>query len=195
MEILITVGSRHGSTVDIGNAIADTLHTFGHHVTCPTIDVARTMPASRLDQVDAFVVGSAVYGGRWLESPRRFVEALTETLRGRPLWLFSSGPVGDPPKPEDDPVDIAGLIEDSGARGHVIFAGRLDRSLLTFGERAIVMALRAPEGDFRDWDAVAGWATEISAELDADLHPSEPTPRDSSTASTTRSNIMNRRVT
>lgn len=33
-----------------------------------------------------------------------------------------------------------------------MFPGRLEKKRLSFGERAIVLALRAPEGDFPDWD-------------------------------------------
>jgi hypothetical protein len=29
----------------------------------------------------------------------------------------------------------------------------------------IVKAMNAPEGDFRDWGAISGWADEISLEL------------------------------
>jgi menaquinone-dependent protoporphyrinogen oxidase len=81
------------------------------------------------------------------------------------VWLFSSGPVGDPPKPTEDPVDASSLLERTGAREHHVFAGRLDRSRLSFGERAIAMALRAPEGDFRDWDDVRAWASGIADAL------------------------------
>jgi menaquinone-dependent protoporphyrinogen oxidase len=31
----------------------------------------------------------------------------------------------------------------------------------------MVTAMRAPLGDFRDWDAVRGWADEIAADLAA----------------------------
>lgn len=57
---------------------------------------------------DAVVLGSAVYVGRWLEPARELVDAHAEELAARPTWLFSSGPIGDPPKPEaDDAVQIA----------------------------------------------------------------------------------------
>lgn len=49
------------------------------------------------------------------------------------------------------------------ARDHRIFAGRLDASTLSLGERVAVRAVRAPEGDFRDWAAIRGWAREIAA--------------------------------
>ena len=49
----------------------------------------------------------------------------------------------------------------TGARGHHLFAGKLDKAMLSFPERAIVGALRAPDGDFRDWDEIRNWANEI----------------------------------
>ena len=53
------------------------------------------------------------------------------------------------------------------ARDHRIFPGRLDRHRLGFAERALVFAFRAPDGDFRDWDAIAAWAGGIADELQA----------------------------
>jgi menaquinone-dependent protoporphyrinogen oxidase len=53
----------------------------------------------------------------------------------------------------------------TGARGHRIFPGRLEKNRLSFGERAMVTAMRAPVGDFRDWDAVRVWGNEIAAEV------------------------------
>jgi menaquinone-dependent protoporphyrinogen oxidase len=52
------------------------------------------------------------------------------------------------------------------ARGHRLFAGRLDRPRLGFGEKAMVVALRVPDGDFRDWKAIDAWSAQIAAELD-----------------------------
>ena len=46
-----------------------------------------------------------------------------------------------------------------------MFAGRLDRKLLSFGEKAVVVAVRAPEGDFRDWDAIDAFAAGIAERL------------------------------
>jgi menaquinone-dependent protoporphyrinogen oxidase len=114
---------------------------------------------------DAFVLGSAVYAGRWLDEARHLVEENASALRAKPVWLFSSGPVGEPPKPEEDPVDAEPLVTATGAREHHVFAGKIDRSGLGLGEKAIVIALRAPEGDFRDWDAIRAWAAGIARAL------------------------------
>ena len=41
----------------------------------------------------------------------------------------------------------------------------LDRTKLGFGERMMVKAVKAPDGDFRDWNAISAWADEIGREL------------------------------
>jgi menaquinone-dependent protoporphyrinogen oxidase len=92
-------------------------------------------------------------------------------LADRPVWLFSSGPVGDPPKPEEDPVDIAEILAATKARGHRLFAGKLDRSQLRFPDKAIVVALRVQEGDFRDWVEITGWAAGIAGALRSGPQP------------------------
>jgi menaquinone-dependent protoporphyrinogen oxidase len=52
-----------------------------------------------------------------------------------------------------------------GPVDHRMFFGALDRSKLGFGERMLVKAVKAPEGDFRDWDAIQSWADDIAREL------------------------------
>jgi menaquinone-dependent protoporphyrinogen oxidase len=162
MRVLVATASKHGATAQIGAAIAEALRDQGLDVTeLPAAE------AGQLTDYDALVIGSGVYAGRWLGEAKTLISANSPTLRGRMVWLFSSGPLGDPPKPESDPVDVAELLESSGAIGHRIFAGRLDRSSLGFGEKAIVSLVRAPDGDFRAWDEVRDWAREIAVALSA----------------------------
>jgi menaquinone-dependent protoporphyrinogen oxidase len=111
------------------------------------------------------VLGSAVYAGRWLKPARELVDRSRDALAARPVWLFSSGPVGDPPKPEEDPVDVAAIVAATGAREHRVFAGRLVRRQLGFADKAIAVALRVPDGDFRDWAEIRRWSAGIAAAL------------------------------
>ena len=62
-------------------------------------------------------------------------------------------------------VDVRHLVDSVAARDHHLFSGRLDMSVLGFAERAIVKAVRAPEGDFRDWSAIDRWAADIAGQL------------------------------
>ena len=103
--------------------------------------------------------------GRWLKEAREYADRHPVGLGKTAVWLFSSGPVGDPPKPEQEAADWGELNEKLGARGHRTFSGRIERSKLRFGDRAVVAALRAPEGDFRDFDEIRLWARSIAGAL------------------------------
>jgi len=163
MKILVVVASRHGGTweiaEEIGRALASELGEYAD------VRVSRAEDVTTVDEFDVVVMGSGVYLGQWLEQARDVVGKHAEVLRTKEVWLFSSGPAGTPPKPAEDPVDVARLVVLAGARGHVVFPGRIDRSLLRFAERAVVTALRVKDGDYRDWPAVRAWAGEIAAVL------------------------------
>jgi hypothetical protein len=111
------------------------------------------------------VLGGAVYAGWCLPPPRHYAAEYASTLRTRPVWLLSSGPIGEPPFPPDEPHDAGPIAASLAARAHRTFPGRLDAQRLSIGERAMVTAMRAPVGDFRDWAAVRGWAEEIADDL------------------------------
>ena len=160
MKVLVTAASRHGATTEVAASIGGVLTAAGHEV-----QVMHPLEVRGLDGFDAAIIGSAVYMGRWMEPARDLVEREKVALTRVPVWLFSSGPVGDPPTPADESLDGAALAELVGAREHVTFAGQIERRRLGFGEKAIMAAVRAPEGDFRDWDAIEGWARGIAAAL------------------------------
>ena len=161
MKALVCAASKHGSTKEIAEAIGRQLTEAGL-----TVDVNTVEEVSDLAQYDAVILGSAVYMGNWLESARQFATEHAGDLATRPTWLFSSGPTGDPPRPSaDKAVSIDPIIAAVAPRDHRLFAGKLDRHQLSFSERALVLAVRAAEGDFRDWDEIATWAAEIAASL------------------------------
>ena len=161
MTVLVAVASRYGATREIAEAIGRRLAERGvRHEVLSVADVVD------LDDYDAGVLGSAVYAGHWLNEARHFVDRHRPELRARPTWLFSSGPIGAPPRPSDDEaVRIDDILAATSPREHRVFAGRLDKTNLTFAERALVFAFRAAEGDFRDWTVVAEWADAIADAL------------------------------
>ena len=161
MQVLVAVASKHGSTRGIGEMIAAELRSMNIDA-----DVEELSEASTIGAVDAAVIGSAVYLGHWLPEAIAFIRQQEAGLRPIPVWLFSSGPLGeDQPHPPGDPHHLDEMMMTDRARGHRCFSGRLDREQLGLGERLLVKAVHAPTGDFRDWDAIRDWAKEIGQTL------------------------------
>ena len=157
MRVLVTAASRHGTTAEIAEAIAEVLRKASIEV-----DVLAPEAVDTVDPYDAVVLGSGVYAGHWLAPAKAFVERHEEGLRYRAVFLFSSGPLGDPPKPVEDPADVAAIDVATGAMDHRVFAGRLVESELGRAERIVIKVVRAPFGDFREWDDITWWASEIA---------------------------------
>ena len=98
-------------------------------------------------------------------------------LAKRPVWLFSSGPLGTEAtdaKGEDlrvaaEPKELPEFQETIHPREHRVFFGALDPGTLSFTERSLrkLPAARAilPEGDFRDWDEIQTWAQGIAKQM------------------------------
>ena len=158
MPILVTYASKHGSTQEIAERIAATLRRLGHEVIVQPIHAVEN-PAA----YEAVILGSAVYFGSWLKEATEFVRWHRDELAARPVWLFSSGPLGD--TPPADPKEIAEFQTTIHPRGHRTFVGSLDRRNLSFTERMIVKAVKAPAGDFRDWDDIDAWTEGIAQAL------------------------------
>jgi menaquinone-dependent protoporphyrinogen oxidase len=161
-KILIAVASRHGATDEIADEIAHELRTA---LPGADVEVRDAAEPGDLTGADAVLVGSAVYLGRWLPAARDLLVSHRAELAAVPVWLFSSGPVGDPPRPIDELADVTAAGATVGARGHRVFAGRLDRDGLSFTERLTVRVVHAEPGDFRDHTAIRSWSAEVAADL------------------------------
>jgi menaquinone-dependent protoporphyrinogen oxidase len=167
MRALVVYGSKMGGTAGLADKIGDGLRRHGLEATvrpAATVDV--------LDGYDAVIVGGALYAGRWHRDARGFVKRFRRDLRDRPVWLFSSGPLGDAgQKPDIPPVrGVAKLMGDVAACGHETFGGRLAADPPGFMARAMAKTVA---GDWRDPAQVDRWTGSIATEL---LGPARPVP-------------------
>ena len=158
MRTLIVYASKHGSTREIAERIGATLRSAGDKT-----QVAPVSAAPDPLEFDTVIVGSAVYMGHWMKEAVEFVRLNRAKLAERPVWLFSSGPVG--PKSLPEAVDIAAFRPFLDIRDHRTFPGALDAKRLTLGERIMVKAVKAPYGDYRIWDDVDTWTKDIAGSL------------------------------
>jgi len=159
-KVLIAYATKRGSTREIAEALSSVLEDEGYRVT--------VCPADAVDDVspyDAVVLGGCVYLYRWHRDARRFARTHAVALTGRPVWLFSTGPLdGSAGRKELPPgPDAARAATQLRARGHATFGGRLEPG--TPGRLARSMASRGAAGDFRDMEQVRTWARGIAEQL------------------------------
>ena len=172
MKVLVAYASKYGSTRAIAERIAEGLRAAGQAAE------AKPMQAGGdLAGYDAYVVGSAAYIGSWLKGATEFVRGHQAVLAAKPVWLFSSGPLGTEPTDAQgrdkrvaaEPKEFAEFKETIKPLGIRVFFGVLDPGKLGFRDRAIrtLPAGRAllPEGDFRDWKDIDAWAASIGVAL------------------------------
>jgi len=158
LTVLVASSSRHGATDELACALAATIADQGL-----AVDVRGMDEVDTVFPYDALVLGSAVYMGRWTAEARRFVDLHDDELAARRTWLFSSGPIGDPPKPDpDESVRLDEIVGKTAPEEHRVGGGKIDRKHLGLAERAVMRAVRAREGDYRDWRAIRGYAEEIA---------------------------------
>jgi len=170
MNVLVAYATKYGATEGIAKRIAAKLAEQGL-----SVDARRVETVDDVRGYDAFVVGSAVYIGSWLKVAVEFVERNRPVLSTRPLWIFSSGPIGvgttdaqgRDVRASAVRKEVIDLKESLAARDHHVFFGAFDRSKLGIGDRLIAAmpAFPGSEGDFRDWNEIDAWSTAIAEEL------------------------------
>lgn len=174
MKVLVAYASKYGSTEGIAESIAERLREDALDV--DMVDVGNVR---RLEDYDAFVIGSALYMGRWMKEARSFISGNRGALSGKPVWLFSSGPTGkerinskghdvlDPSV--SGPVDLKDIQTGLKVVEHRVFFGAFDPQNLGLFTRQLFKSKTiresTPTGDFRDWKEIEKWAGQIGASL------------------------------
>ncbi len=174
MRVLVTYASRCGATQGIAERIAAALSQQGLEA---TVEDARKAgdPAG----YDAAVIGSAAYFFHWMKPAAKFVQRHTGALAQRPVWLFSSGPLGTKTHNDQgqemctvlEPKEISGFRQSIKPREHRVFFGALEAKKLGFFF-GLLLKMPAnkdnaifPQGDFRNWAEIDAWAGSIAEEL------------------------------
>ncbi len=159
MKVLVAFASKYGSTAEIAGEVGRVLAESGLDVSVLPVEEVPT-----LNGYDVVVLGAAVYKGRLLWAAEDWVRQHSVALIARPVWLFSSGPVGGPNAPRMDP-DVSGIMRASGARQHKSFGGKLARERTNFAERLVGRLMHINPGDYRDWAEIRAWASRLAEDL------------------------------
>jgi menaquinone-dependent protoporphyrinogen oxidase len=172
MTVLVAYASKYGGTRGIAERIADVLNASGVKAEAQSVT-----SIADLGGYDAFVVGSAEYIGSWMKEAVTFARQNQAVLASRPVWLFSSGPLGTEATDAQGhdvreaavPKQLSELREMLGARDHRVFFGVSDHTHFDLRDRLIYAIPGGKkllaDGDFRDWAEVDAWAKEIALAL------------------------------
>lgn len=163
-KILVAYASKRGSTGEVAEAIAANLNVDGAAVDVSLID--HVVDVSAYDMV---VVGSAIRRGQWLPEAVQFVETNQAALNRVQTAFFTVCMTLADDETEAGYDRVMGFI-DPVLQIHQpdsigLFAGKMDYRQLSFFERTIVKALKVPEGDYRNWDAINSWAESLQPVL------------------------------
>ncbi|MBI1278448.1 MAG: flavodoxin [Anaerolineaceae bacterium] len=166
MRILVAYASKHQSTAEIARAIGQTLEQFSNVS-------ANVKEIDQLDYItgyDAVVLGSAVYEGNWRLSAANFLTLHAQELAQIPVWLFSSGPLGEGKTREiaqgwEFPAGLRVIAAQIKPHDIAIFRGKLDIGELNMFELAAAKKMDATPGDYREWEKIIQWAAQIGQAL------------------------------
>jgi menaquinone-dependent protoporphyrinogen oxidase len=155
VPVLIAYATKHGSTREVAEALAEILGERGF-----SVEVKPATEVADIGGYGAVVVGGALYTGRLHADARRFLNAHRRALAELPLAVFAMGPRTLAEEdmtssrrqldsalekvPELHPVSIA------------VFGGVLDPSQHHFPIN------RIPASDARNWDAIRAWAEGVA---------------------------------
>jgi len=158
--ILIAYASKYGATQEVAERIAKGLQKAG-----APVEVKPVAQIGYVGKAKAVIVGIALYQGGWIPEATAFVRKNATALSNIPTWLFSVGPLSTDVKDEEQPVELAEFRDKLGLKHHVVFHGKLDHSKLDRSDRMTMKSAGAPEGDFRDWEAIDAWADQIGKSI------------------------------
>ena len=168
-KILVAYASGSGSTAEVAEVIAEVLRE------AVAVETRHVDDVENLDGYSGVVVGSSIRAGRWLPEAQKMVEELAPALKERPVAYFSTCLTM-----VDDNADTRRIVlaymdpilkidPDIKPVGLGCFAGSLDPV-----RRLILPSGAGPQGDYRDWKAIRGWAARIRPALVAG--PANRTP-------------------
>ena len=162
MMVLVCAASKHGSTKEIAEAIGRGLTEARL-----TVEVNDVEEVSDLAQYDAVIGQRRVHGQLARERARVRHRACGRTGRSADVAVQQRTDGRSAP-----PVSGQGRLDRPDHRsGYAAGPPAVRRQArpppAELPERALVTAIRAAEGDYRDWDQIASWAAEIAAVLKA----------------------------
>lgn len=161
-RVLVAYATRFGSTREVASAIVRELNTAGFQA-----QAAEVSGALVPEDYDAFVIGSPIYGGKWVSAAGIFAAAMADRIGDKPVAFFSVGTLvlknaeigfAEHQSFIDDLVEFAPTLNVVASS---VFAGYFDRANLPWYLRIIDRFAPTPQGDHREWPKIQEWTRSL----------------------------------
>jgi menaquinone-dependent protoporphyrinogen oxidase len=162
-KILVAYTTAAGSTGQVAEAIGQVLKDRG-----ATVDVRPTKEVKDLSPYRAVVLGTGIRAGKVYGKTLKFLEQHQEALSKLPVAYFVvCMTMAD--NTEENRGTVETYVEQMRAQAPQVqplnvglFAGVMNYKKVPLPLRLIVKAMKVPEGDYRDWDAIRAWAADLT---------------------------------
>lgn len=166
VKYLIAYATRFGTTLQVADAIAQTLQAEGKDV-----DILSIKDITSLNGYQAIFLGSAVNYGAWLPEAVEFVKTMQEDLNRIPVALFTVHitNVGDDEasrrKRHSFADEVRSLVNPVD---EAFFAGKFDRRAAS-ELLPRWLAWLVPTIDLRKWDLIRNWTKQAVIKLESQI--------------------------
>ena len=165
-RILVGYASMCGSTGEIAAAIGKKLCAAGARA-----DVRHLPDVTDLAGYSAFVIGSPIHGGMWMNEAMTFIRANQDALAQAPVAYFiacmamatdSEGSRKMAKEYVGRPLTLVPKIKPV-ALG--TFAGKVDYAKMPKRYEAVMRRIVPRDQDSRDWQKIDAWGAELAGQL------------------------------
>jgi menaquinone-dependent protoporphyrinogen oxidase len=163
-SVLVGYATRYGSTQQVAESIAATLHQSGL-----SVDLKPLREVRSLEGYHAVLLGAPLFMFHWHKDALNFLSRHRKALSERPVAVFVLGPVHEP-HDEKEWQDSRAQLDKELAQfswfsplALEIFGGKYDPAALRFPLKMFAGA--EPASDIRDWDAIRAWASSLAPRL------------------------------
>lgn len=159
-SILLAYASSYGSTQEVAQSVAETLHGAGF-----SVDLEPAKQVRSLAGYSAVILGAPLYMFRWHTDAKHFLSRHQKTLSNLPVTIFALGPFHNK---EDELTSAREQLDKELPQfawlkpaSIQVFPGKFDPTRLRFPYNLIPALKNMPPSDERDWPAIQAWALEV----------------------------------
>jgi menaquinone-dependent protoporphyrinogen oxidase len=163
-RILVAYTTAAGSTAEVADVIGQELAGQESDHGNGAVDVLRTKDVKDVSPYRAVVVGTGVRAGQVYRDTLAFLERHQAALSKIPVAYFVVC-MTMKDDTEENRREVETYVDQMREKAPQVqpvdvglFAGKMDYQTLPLLLRLLVKAMKSPEGDFRDWEAIRAWS-------------------------------------